>query len=86
MFPREIDLIAWDNKTLVFIEVRSGRKLNMGCLLKLLTIINRERLDKWLNILVNNKLADVYCRFDVVGIVWGKEGKEPQIEVLKDAF
>lgn len=83
----EIDLIAWDNKTLVFIEVRSRKEIKYGMPAETVNHNKQRKIRKVAEyFLVVNRLADVYCRFDVVGIVWGEKGKKPQIEIFKDAF
>lgn len=83
----EIDLIAWDKRTLVFIEVRSRKETKFGMPSETVNYNKQKKIRKVAQyFLVTNKLQDVYCRFDVVGIVWGQEGEKPKIEVLKDAF
>ena len=83
----EIDLIAWKDKTLVFIEVRSRMSTDYGLPLE---TINRKKQQKIKQVasyyLVTNKKEDSFCRFDVVSIVWGKEGSKPSIEIIRDAF
>ena len=77
----EIDIIALDNEYLVFCEVKyrsSGRKFNSLRAVdkkKQKRIINCARFYIW-----ENKLKNVPCRFDVVGI----EGEE--IFYIKNAF
>lgn len=83
----EIDLIAWDNKNLVFIEVRSRKGIKYGLPSETVNYHKQRKIRQVAQyFLVVNRLTDVFCRFDVVGIVWGEEGEKPQIEVLKDAF
>ena len=83
----EIDLVAWDNKTLVFIEVRSRKEIKYGMPSETVNYHKQRKIRQVAQyFLVVNKFRDIYCRFDVVSIVWGGEGEKPQIEVIKDAF
>lgn len=65
----EIDLIAMDGKTLVFVEVRLRRSSKYGNPIDSITpskIKNVRRTAE--GYLYVNKIKDVECRFDVVGI------------------
>jgi len=84
----EIDIIAKDKDTLVFIEVRTKSNGKFG--LPQETVNNRKqqkirRVAEYY--LLKNNLHGLNCRFDVVGILWRNGvGVESQVEIIKDAF
>ena len=80
----EIDLVARDAETLVFIEVKARRR---GTPAEAVTAEKQRRLTlASLHFLQRNKLLEQRCRFDVVAIVWPDDRKPPQIEHIRDAF
>ncbi len=80
----EIDLIARDGETLVFVEVKSRRA---GSPAEAVTPEKQRRLTlAALHFLKRHHLLEQRCRFDVVAIVW-PEGRHPaSIEHLRNAF
>ena len=80
----EIDLIAWDQGTLCFVEVRTRETTDHGHPLETVDIPKQRRLsaaasrymEQW-----NGEWPEL--RFDVIGIVLN-EG--PSIELVKEAF
>jgi len=82
----EIDLIAKDKDTLVFVEVRTRSSSKFGLPQETVNYRKQKKIRRVAEYyLVEHNIAALNCRFDVVGIVWQK-GEEPQIEVIKDAF
>ncbi|MDK2822135.1 MAG: putative endonuclease [Clostridia bacterium] len=82
----EIDLIAMDKNTLVFIEVRSKSTDKFGLPQETVNCQKQKKIrDVARYYLVKNKLTTENCRFDVIGIVWNGKGK-PEIEIIKNAF
>lgn len=80
----EIDLIARDGDTLVFVEVKSRRR---GEPAEAVTPEKQRRLTlAALHFLKANRLLDTPCRFDVVAIVWPDDRRPPQIEHITHAF
>jgi putative endonuclease len=80
----EIDLVARDGDTLVFIEVKARRH---GQPAEAVTPEKQRRLTlAALEFLKRHHLLDQRCRFDVIAIVWPDTRKLPQIEHLQDAF
>ena len=81
----EIDIIATDKKTLVFVEVRSKSNIVHGLPVE---TIDQKKQNKIRyaaqQYIYKNNLEEMFCRFDVVSIVWEKE--KSQIELYKDAF
>ena len=83
----EIDIVAREGKCLVFVEVRTRGSVEFG--LPQETVINRKRkrlckAARWY--LQKHKIDDVECRFDVVAVIMNDECRNPQVEVIKDAF
>lgn len=82
----EIDIIARDKATLVFIEVRSRSSTRYGLPMETVDSGKQQRLRHAAeHYLHSTGQEDVYCRFDVVSVLWQEKGK-PVIELYKDAF
>jgi len=80
----EIDLIARDGATLVFIEVKSRRR---GTPAEAVTPQKQKKLTLTaLHFLKRHGLLEQRCRFDVVAIVWPEDHRRPEIEHIRDAF
>lgn len=82
----EIDIIAREGDTLVFVEVKTRRSDKYG---NPLEAIDRRKQQKMslvaLGYLNNNKMMDCAARFDVVAIML-QANQAPQIELVRDAF
>src|SRR4051794_40236267 len=83
--PRgEIDLIARDGNTLVFVEVKTRRQ---GVPAEAVTPEKQRRLTlAALQFLKHHGLLKQPCRFDVVAIVWPDQDHAPVIEHIRNAF
>ena len=82
----EIDLIARDGETVVFVEVKGKSGGEFGSPLEAVTARKRQRLALVANYyLTAFKLHHLRTRFDVVGIRW-VAGGEPGIVLVRDAF
>ena len=82
----EIDLIAKERGTLVFIEVKTRSSLSMGSPLESMTFHKRGQIVKSAKYYIKRYgIKDVPCRFDVVSILM-PPGGEPQIELIQNAF
>ena len=80
----EIDLIARDGETLVFVEVKARRQ---GVPAEAVTAEKQRRITlAALQFLRKHHLLDVRSRFDIVAIVWPDERGQPQIEHIPNAF
>jgi putative endonuclease len=80
----EIDLIARDQDTLVFIEVKARRQ---GVPAEAVTPEKQRRLTIAAHqFLRRYGLFDVRSRFDVVAIVWPDDRSPPRIEHFRNAF
>ncbi len=80
----EIDLIARDGDTLVFVEVKTRRE---GCPLEAVTPEKERRLTlAALHFLRRYDLLEQRCRFDVVAVHWPDSARAPSIEHVVNAF
>ncbi len=80
----EVDLIAREGDTLVFIEVKTRRQ---GQPAEAVTLEKQRRLTlAALRFLKEYKLLEQRCRFDVVAIVWPEGQRIPTVEHIRHAF
>lgn len=82
----ELDLIARDGETLVFVEVKTRRQGDPPA--DAVTPAKQAILTRAaMAFLRRHRLLETPCRFDVVAIVWDQsQGRPPQIQHLRDAF
>lgn len=82
----EIDLIAKEGGTLVFVEVKSLRSAGFGAPeLKVDWHKRRQIARAAMMYLVRKRLSDTPCRFDVVALSKG-EGSGYKFQLFRDAF
>ena len=80
----EIDLIARDGDTLVFVEVKARRQ---GVPAEAVTPEKERRLSNAaLQFMRRYDLLEERSRFDIVAIVWPDDRKPPRIEHFRNAF
>ncbi len=84
----EIDIVARDHETLVFIEVRARRTQRWGSALESVGPAKQRKLIQLARYyLASRKVRDHTCRFDVVGVTWeGAQGVGPRIDHVTGAF
>jgi len=81
----EMDIIAKEKDTLVFVEVKTRTSTTFGPPQLAVNPTKQMQLSKVaLSFLKAKKLEDAKARFDVVAILLGPKGEE--IELIKDAF
>ena len=81
----EIDIVARDGPTLVFVEVKAREGQEFGDGAEAVTRSKRRRIVvAATDYLACNRIGECPCRFDVVSIQLG-EG-EPQLELFPNAF
>ena len=81
----EIDIIAKDKKTIVFVEVKSRRSIRYGSPKWSVTYQKQRKISMVaLQYLKKTRQTDATARFDVVAVISNRD--EPQIEVGKNAF
>ncbi len=81
----EIDLVAKDGRTIVFVEVRARQADGLCSPEESITVYKRRRLTRaalWY--LKQRGLLDSHARFDVIAIRWN--GEEPEINWIVNAF
>ena len=82
----EVDIVAADKDTVVFIEVRSRSSDSCGFPFETINFNKRKRIIKTaLFYQKRNSLDDYNVRFDVVSVLDNAD-KKAQIELIKDAF
>ena len=82
----EIDIVAKDGETVVFIEVRLKTSRQFGTAAESVTPgKQRQVVSMAVDYLARNRLSDRPCRFDVVAIAITNDGA-PQITVFRGAF
>jgi putative endonuclease len=81
----EIDIIAKEKKTLVFVEVKSRRSIRFGNPKWAITPKKQRTISMVaLSYLKATKQSHAKARFDVIAITSNHD--EPQIEIIKNAF
>jgi len=81
----EMDLIAKEKDTLVFVEVKTRTSTTFGPPQLAVNSSKQRQLSKVaLSFLKEKQIEDMKARFDVVAILLGPKGEE--IELVKDAF
>jgi len=82
----EIDIIARDGDTLVFVEVKSRAGDEFGGGAAAVTAWKQRKVAQMaMDYLVRHRLEDQPCRFDVV-TVDVVNGQEPRVEIYMNAF
>jgi putative endonuclease len=82
----ELDIVARDGRTIVFVEVKARRSTRFGAAAEAVTRHKRHRLYRLAQeFLLRARLARVPCRFDVVAVQWGT-AETPAVEVFPAAF
>ena len=81
----EVDLIANDGDTLVFIEIKTRRGKPTGYAKEAVNARKQRQLSKVaLSYMKSNNCSDAKARFDVIAI--SIKDDKPEIEVVKNAF
>ena len=83
----EIDLVARDGRTVVFVEVKFRSGADRAAPLVAVGWKKREDVAKTAAMyLARRGLLDRPVRFDVIGITWGADGSELVVEHVPNAF
>ena len=81
----ELDIVARDGQTIVFVEVKARDGFRFGGAVAAVTALKRRRLIRLaVDYLMRHRLANCPCRFDVVSIQL--ETGRPVIQVYQNAF
>lgn len=83
----EIDIVARDGETLVFIEVKARRSGRFGPPAEAVGPQKRQKLMQMASSYIfAGRLGNARCRFDVVAVTFGAGERLPKVEIFKSAF
>ncbi len=83
----ELDLVAVDGRTIVFVEVKTRRSHDKGHPAEAVGPQKQQRLTRLaLAYLKRHDLLEYAARFDVLAITWPADARKPTIEHIKNAF
>jgi putative endonuclease len=86
MIRGEIDIIARDGRTLVFVEVKTRQGRGFGEAEEAVTFAKQEQIRRIAQGYLNkNRCWDVPCRFDVIAVSADADGRWA-VRHIKDAF
>lgn len=82
----EVDIIAMQEDTVAFIEVKTRSSERFGLPSEAVSLTKQNRIVKTaLYYMQRNKLLDYMCRFDVIEVIVDPENQS-RINLIKDAF
>jgi putative endonuclease len=85
--PGELDLVALDRKTVVFVEVKTRRSQEAGRAAEAVDPAKQRRLTRLaVTFLKRYGLLESPARFDVIAVTWPEGRRRPTIEHFQDAF
>jgi putative endonuclease len=84
----ELDLVAVEQRTVVFVEVKTRRRLPGGEPLTLLVTPDKQRRIRRAarEFIQRHRLRDVPLRFDIVTVLWPRQRRRPEIRHYRAAF
>lgn len=83
----ELDLVAEDRGTLVFLEVKTRSTADYGGPFEAIAPFKQRRLQRLaLYYLATRRLTDRLCRFDAVSVFVDPSGHVLKVDLLPDAF
>lgn len=83
----EIDLVAVDGRTIVFIEVKTRTTHDAGHPADAVDEAKQRRLTRLaVSYMKRHDLLECRARFDVVAVTWPAGGGRPTVEHYRDAF
>ena len=81
----EIDIIAWQDGVICFVEVKARHTLSLGSPQEAVSAAKQRQISRVAAYyLKSNKLLDRSARFDVVALLF--VNSEPKITLIKNAF
>jgi len=81
----EIDLVALDGETLVFVEIKARASAEFGPAIAAVGARKRERLARSAAMFLSRNRSQRACRFDVLGLDRGADGNWT-FTLIRDAF
>jgi putative endonuclease len=86
-FIGELDLVAVDGRTVVFVEVKTRASHEAGHPVEAVDTDKQRRLTRTaLAYLKRHDLLECSARFDVLAITWPDSARQPMIEHYRNAF
>jgi putative endonuclease len=83
----ELDIVAVDGRTIVFVEVKTRRSTDSGHPAEAIDPRKEQRMTQAaLAYLKSQRLLNYAARFDVVAITWPEDKRHPTIEHYVNAF
>jgi putative endonuclease len=83
----ELDIIAVDGRTIVFVEVKARETDEQGHPAEAVDLPKQRRLSRLaMSYLKRHGLLEYQARFDVIAVTWPKDNWSPKIEHFKNAF
>ena len=83
----EVDIVAEQDKTLVFVEVRTKQTEKFGPPQSSVTSTKRRHISRVALFYIKEKgLVEQSCRFDVIAITFPSGSRKPNIEHIENAF
>lgn len=83
----ELDIVAVDDRTIVFVEVKTRRSADAGHPTEAIDPRKERRMTQAaLAYLKSQRLLQYQARFDVVAITWPENSRDPVVEHYKNAF
>ncbi len=83
----ELDVVAEDGGTLVFVEVKTRSTVEYGNPFESISPMKQRRLLRLaVYYLATRRLADRPCRFDAVAVIIAPDGRVQRLELLVNAF
>lgn len=83
----ELDLVALDGRTIVFVEVKTRRSQQSGHPGEAVDLPKQRRLTRAAEVfLKRHGLLEYPARFDVVAVTWSDDRGRPAIEHIRCAF
>jgi putative endonuclease len=80
----EIDIIARDGETMVFVEVKTRESMRYGLPFESIGLRKRQRISNVAALFLRRFKEIPPCRFDVVSICY--EDGRPRVDLIKGAF
>lgn len=86
LLRKEVDIVAADRGTIVFVEVKGRRSARFGSALEAVGVRKRQHLVRFATAYLKaRELWNKPCRFDVIGVE-ANAGGTPVFEHLENAF
>ena len=83
----ELDLVAVDDQTVVFVEVKTRQSWDAGHPAEAVDATKQRQLTRAaLGYLKRHDLLEYSARFDVIAITWPQQQRTPTIEHIQGAF